>query len=153
MNQHPNPEQLAELALFGGLSASGLADFARLAKPRKIAASEVVFSEGDLSQEIYVVAEGHFGVYRSQAGVEHRLAELGPGDFFGEMAFIDMQPRAGTVRAEEDGFLWMWASSAMRATYKSDLKTYTMLVMNVAREISRRLRRADAAIIGYCAGR
>jgi len=145
--QKPDPKVLAEWALFGGLSRGGLELFADLADTIEVAKGKAVFSEGDLGQDIFVVVEGSFGVFRTREGIEKRLAVLQRGEFFGEMSFIDMQPRAGTVRAEEDAVLWRWSYGAVRSSYQADPKSYTLLVMNIAREISRRLRRADEVIM------
>lgn len=142
-----DPARLGELALFGGLPRSGLELFADLAEDRVIDAGEAVFLQGDLGQDLFVVVSGTLGVYRAGGGSERRLASLGPGEFFGEMSFIDMQPRAGTVKAEERSELWRWSYTAVRSSYQTDAKSYTLLIMNIAREISRRLRRADAVIL------
>lgn len=51
---------------------------------------------------LYVIVEGRVRVVREREGREQKLAELGPGEFFGEMALLDGKPRSATVIAEED---------------------------------------------------
>ena len=143
----PVPGKLGQFPLFAGLPQSGLELFADLAEAREAKQGVNIFAQGDLGRDIFVVEKGRLGVYRSTGQREVQLAVLGRGDFFGEMAFIDMQPRAGTVRCEEDSALWRWSFAALRASYQSEAKSYTLLVMNIAREISRRLRRADEVIL------
>jgi NADH dehydrogenase len=60
-----------------------------------------VFHEGDLGDRVYVVLTGAAEVWRSEGGREARLARLGPGDWFGEMALLNQTTRGATVRCVE----------------------------------------------------
>jgi len=113
--------------------------------PQQLAAGGVVYEEGDPAREMYVLVSGRLEVFKPSLSVDVPLTDLLPGDFFGDMSFIDMQPRSGTVRASEPSVLWRLDYTVLRDTYQSDLKCYTLVVMNIAREMSRRLRRADRA--------
>lgn len=146
-------DELPEYALFGGLGPDALQLFIDMATQVELAEGEAVFGEGDAANAIYILVDGQLGVYKrkgsgEQAG-EHRLAGLMPGDFFGEMGLIDMQPRAATVRAEAPSALLRWDRVALREVQVRDMKAYTLLIMNIARELSRRLRRADETIIAH----
>ena len=68
------------------------------------------------------------------------------GDTFGEMELIDIQPCAATVRATEDSVVLTLSNTDFHKISKMDLKSFTLIVMNLAREISRRLRRMDALL-------
>lgn len=146
--QKPEPEQLKALALFGGISDEALGRFADTADVVDIAPGQCVFVEGDAARSLFVVAAGRLAVVKSCDDGERSLNDIGPGDFFGEMSFVDMQPRSATVRAMERTILWAWPYSTLGETYRKDGKTYTLLVMNIARELSRRLRRADQMLTG-----
>lgn len=147
MSRAPDPKAICELALFGGLPEAGRKIFCDMVEFEDVAAGEVVFHEGDPASAIYVVVEGRVGVFKAHPDGERHLVDLNPGDFFGEMSFLDMQPRAGTVKSMEATMLWRWPYHAIREVYEADLKSYTLLVMNIAREVSRRLRRADEIIV------
>jgi CRP-like cAMP-binding protein len=60
---------------------------------------EVIFRQGDAGSEMYVVFEGQVRIFRERDGVETELAELGPDEFFGEMALFDDKPRSASARA------------------------------------------------------
>jgi NADH dehydrogenase len=62
---------------------------------------EVVFHQGDLGDRIYFVVAGRAEVVREHAGVELMLAELGAGEYFGEMALVENTTRNATVRCVE----------------------------------------------------
>ncbi|MFZ9889751.1 MAG: cyclic nucleotide-binding domain-containing protein, partial [Myxococcota bacterium] len=93
---------------------------------------------------LFLVEEGELEVLKGERRV--LLTTLSRGDYFGEMSFIDMQPRSATVRVTQPGALWRWPYGQLHAVYRSQPKAYTLLVMNIARQLSRRLRRADEAI-------
>jgi CRP-like cAMP-binding protein len=75
-----------------------------------------------------------------------RVALLGPGDWFGEMGVISMQHHCATVRAVSASVLLKVSAAALDELYRHNLKAYVLLVLNIARELSRRLRVADAIL-------
>ena len=61
---------------------------------------EVIFSQGDMGDRLYVVVEGEVEVVKEDSGKEPiKLAHLGAGDCFGEMALVSDNPRMATVRS------------------------------------------------------
>jgi NADH dehydrogenase len=60
-----------------------------------------VFREGDLGDRVYLVMSGSAEVWKSSAGAESKVARLGPGDWFGEMALLNETTRGATVRCVE----------------------------------------------------
>ena len=96
---------------------------------------------------MYVIVAGELEVVKLGRGGEVRVALLGPGDWFGEMAILDVQPRSATVRAVAPTMLvQMSAEHVDRLLYRRDVKAYALLIMNIARELSRRLRVADGIL-------
>jgi CRP-like cAMP-binding protein len=88
---------------------------------------------------------------QSQAGVEARVAMLGPGDWFGEMSILDVQPRSASVRTLAPARLLRIRATDLDALYRHDLKAYAIIVLNIARELSRRLRVADGLLADFVA--
>jgi CRP-like cAMP-binding protein len=108
---------------------------------------ELLFREGDPAAAMYVVISGEVEVLKkSRSGHEARVAVLGPGDWFGEMSIVDIQPRSATVRALAACRLVCISTTELDALYRYDLRSYSILVMNLARELSRRLRVADGIV-------
>ena len=58
---------------------------------------ELIFCEGDVGRELYVIASGKVQIYHDSAGGPIVIATLGPGEFFGEMALVDHQPRSASA--------------------------------------------------------
>jgi hypothetical protein len=88
---------LAESQLFGHVPTDALSAMAQCSRIRRFAPGEAVVRGGDPSTAMHLIASG-------QAVVEHdrrEIARIGPGDFFGEMAFLTGGRRTATVRAAE----------------------------------------------------
>jgi CRP-like cAMP-binding protein len=139
---------LRDVGLFGALSDEVLEHLARTLRIVRVATGDSVFREGDaVAREMYVVLEGEMEVSkRSRRGRDLRVAILGPGDCFGEMSLIDMQARSASVRAIAPSRLIRIASEDMDSLYRYDLKSYTLIVLNIARHLSRRLRVTDGLL-------
>jgi CRP-like cAMP-binding protein len=143
--------RLREIGLFGALSDEVLDRLARTLKTARVAAGETIFREGEgAAHEMYVVLDGEMEVAkRSRRGRDTRVAILGPSDCFGEMSVIDMQTRSATVRALAPSRLLKVTSEDMDALYRSDLKAYTLIILNIARDLSRRLRVTDGILADF----
>jgi CRP-like cAMP-binding protein len=139
-------DRLREIGLFGGLGEDVLAFVAGLGV-QEVAAGTVVFKEGDSGREMFVILDGEVEVLRrSKRGHETRVAILGPNDWFGEMSILDVLPRSATTRVLAPSRLLRLTSHDLDGLYRKDLKSYALLVLNIAREMSRRLRVADGLL-------
>jgi CRP/FNR family cyclic AMP-dependent transcriptional regulator len=144
---------LRDIGLFGALNDEVLDRLAGMLKTVRVAPGDCVFREGDgAAREMFVVIDGEMEVSkRSRRGRDTRIAILGPNDFFGEMSMIDMQTRSATVRALAPSRLLKVTSEDMDALYRADLKSYTLVVLNIARDLSRRLRVTDGILAEFTA--
>ncbi len=97
---------LANIPLFSKLGAPELAALTRLLILRKFKASDPIVFLGEDGSEFYVVQFGKVAVSQpDDAGQEVKLAELGPGNFFGEISLLDGGPRTANVTAATDAGL------------------------------------------------
>ncbi len=75
-----------------------------LSKERKLLPGEELFREGETGDHLYVVLEGQVRISKNIPGAgEEALAIMERGDYFGEMALIDRQPRSADARAHDAG--------------------------------------------------
>ncbi|HQK16233.1 MAG TPA: cyclic nucleotide-binding domain-containing protein [Polyangiaceae bacterium] len=138
---------LEQIGLFGALERIALESLARSLRCLDVAPGELIFREGDTSSEMYVVLHGEFEVLKnSKRGVDTRVALLGTGDWFGEMSILDVQPRSASVRSLAVFRLLVITTADLEALYRRDVKSYSLFVLNVARELSRRLRVTDGIL-------
>ena len=88
-------DHLRAVPLFQGLSDRGLASVAGLAAEVSFADGEAITREGDAGDAFYVVTDGHLDISQG----DRAIAELGPGEFLGEISLIDGRPRTATATA------------------------------------------------------
>jgi CRP-like cAMP-binding protein len=152
---NPTPAQvtvaeLRSIGLFGALPDDALAHLAATLAVVCPTPGEAVVREGEEAREMYVVVGGEMEVVkRSKRGIDARVSLLGPGDWFGEMSILDVQPRSATVRALAPTRILRITSADLDSLYRFDVKAYALIVLNLARELSRRLRVADGIIAEF----
>jgi len=148
----PSIEELRHVGLFGAVSDEVLEFLAAKLVVLSPRSGDIVFREGDSARDMFVVMSGEMEVQkRSQSGVDARVALLGPGDWFGEMSILDVQPRSASVRSLAPSRLLKISASDLDALYRHDTKAYALIVLNIARELSRRLRVADGLLAEFVA--
>jgi CRP/FNR family transcriptional regulator, cyclic AMP receptor protein len=129
--------------LFADLDDRELAAVAAVAKARRYAKDDVVFYEDESGDVFFLIREGQVKVTMiSPEGKEIILSLLGPGDFFGEMALLDDEPRSATVVATQPlELMAIWRSDFLQI-----LADNFSITRKVLAEISRRLRSASSRI-------
>ena len=131
---------LQQMPLFGGLSASTLELLAGDAQPVDVPAGGYFFRQGEAGEHLFVLESGRVVVQRHTPRGPLPLRELGPGDCFGEMALIDFAPRSASVQALEPSRAFALSTARLHRLYEQDLEQFALIQMNLARELSRRLR-------------
>jgi sulfate permease, SulP family len=107
----------------------------------------MIFHEGDPGKELFIVTKGRASAYLSQAdGGNIRLATFAPGTVFGELSTLDAGPRSATVVADDDVTCYILSDKQFAALAKDAPDVAIKLLSGLARELSRRLRRADQTI-------
>jgi CRP-like cAMP-binding protein len=102
-------------------------------------AGELIFAEGELGTEMYIVQEGRVAILRGVQGETQELAVLEKGDFFGEMAILEDRPRTASARAETLVKLLMING----ATFDQMLRSNPEIAVRMMRKLSARLRETD----------
>jgi CRP-like cAMP-binding protein len=145
-------DPLRDIGLFAGLSDDALDALLADLTVATVEAGEFVMREGETAREMFVVIGGELEVVKKTAsGGEARFALLGPGDWVGEMSILDVMPRSASVRSLAPSLLLVVSASDLDKLYRRDLASYAMVVMNIARELSRRLRVADGIVANVVA--
>ena len=131
------------MPIFGGIKEDILDYILETAEIVSVPTGEYFFHENDAETSMFVLEQGSVAVTRSWKGREYLLTELHAGDCFGEMSLIDLGPRTASVIALEDCSAIKLLNTNILRIYRRDLEQFTMIQMNMGREVSRRLRKMD----------
>jgi len=136
---------LRKVPLFSDLSEAELARFAEVTREREYPKNSVILFEDDPGDALYIVSTGQVKVVLiGEDGREVILSVLGDGDFFGEMALIDDEPRSAHVIAMRDSQLLV----LRRDDFQAQLVAQPKIGLKLLRVLVQRLRRADEKIGG-----
>jgi CRP-like cAMP-binding protein len=109
---------------------------------RRFDAGEVIFREGDMGTEAYLLEEGRVRLIKKVRGVERSLMVLKPGDLFGESALLAGAPRSSTAIALSTGL----ALALDQATLQNMLENNPAVASRMVKQLVRRLRDAEDQI-------
>jgi CRP/FNR family transcriptional regulator, cyclic AMP receptor protein len=118
----------------------------RLLTKRK---GEIIIEEGAAASEIYIILRGRVTIILDKDNDPIELAEFGPGDCLGEASVIGVQKHSASVIAKEDAELIVLTRTMLMDIFDSDKGTFSMLILNIARELARRLHRTDQVLLHY----
>jgi CRP-like cAMP-binding protein len=136
-------ELLRSVPLFSELSDVDVASLARLAARRSYPKDTVVFFENEEGDFFFTIVGGRIKVtILGDDGREIILSMLGPGDFFGEMALLDNEPRSATAIAVEESELL----SLHRTDFQSVIGDNPAISNALIKVLTARLRRANHQI-------
>ena len=148
MGERSKREILAESPLFRNLLPPELDLLIDLVTEREYRAGDVVFSEGEPGDSLFLVADGAVEVLtKDPAGTSVTLAVVESPYFFGEMSLIDKEHRSATVRARADTCLLQLTNDNLHVFAKNFRNGFTWVVVNIARVLSARLREANRRFI------
>jgi len=127
--------KLRGVPLFKGLSADELLPVAEIATEAAYEPGDTIFEQGAQGEHLYVISSGSVEILHGG----ERIAKLGAGECFGEMALLDRTTRSATVRALEDTKLVATA----REDFNDLLELYPALARTIANVLVARLRESN----------
>jgi CRP/FNR family transcriptional regulator, cyclic AMP receptor protein len=136
--------RLESLPIFAGMSDAALGLLAKRVRVVEATAGTVLVREGETGNRFYLIASGTALVCKHHGEPnQFELAGLSKGDFFGEMCILETLPRSATVVSVDGGVFYTLSSLDFLHLYEQMPSEYGILVLNIARDLSRRLRHLD----------
>src|SRR5436190_20929114 len=132
---------LGEIPLFAGLSAAECTEFEQRMRRCDFLPQGIIVREGGAGDAAYVILSGLVAVRRKDpdTGMEFLLAELGPGQMFGEMALLTKKPRTASVVAIEA----TTCAALSRSDFERVMREHPVVALGVAAAFAERLDRAN----------
>ncbi len=134
-------EHLADVPLFAACSKADLRIIARHTTEVEAPADTVLVAEGETADTFFVLLSGEASVRRKgSAARSRRVATLGAGSYFGELALLDPAPRSATVSATTPVTL----AAISARVFRTLLREVPAMNEKLLTGLARRLREADA---------
>ncbi len=142
-------ERLGGLEPFSHFTPPQLALLSPWVSRASHAAGAVILREGEETTDAYVVDRGRVAIGRVTPYGQYRLATLGPGEIFGETAFVDRATRSGDAMAEEPSELLVLDSTAISALIDRDPQFAIALYWAFWRSLARKLRATNQMLSSF----
>jgi CRP-like cAMP-binding protein len=138
---------LGRISLFGGTTDDQLRSILGHLETGVVKRGEYVFRQGEDPFYIYIVKSGSLELYL--ADEEIPVHDLGVGECFGEASIMSMHKHTASVVAKEDSELMVLSRRALIGVRHEDIQLFALLMMNIARELARRLHLTDEMLLHY----
>jgi len=142
------PSTLQKYSLFGGLDEEQIKNILPLMQYEKYGLEELIITEGQLNDKVYFLIEGQVEVKKGDVQLSH----FSEGEAFGEMEVLDVMPSIASIKATSPVKVMSISNKALREIYKIDVKIFSLIIMNLARDLSRRLRKMDEKLASSSIG-
>jgi len=140
-------------AAFAGVTDEALAFLLERSRTISVPRGHVFFREHDHGDTLYLLEEGEVEIFKTRDGIRRDVGVLGEGECFGEMALLSVTDRSATVMAKEPCVCLELSNRALFALYEHDLGQFAMIVMNLGREVCRRLRDLNEVLLSQAVAR
>ena len=135
--RRPEGELISRVPLFEGLSRAHLGRVASLTEETTYDAGRVIVQKDTPGRAFYVIVNGKAKVVKGKIVTARGEAELGPGDFFGELALLDGERRSATVIATTE----LTTIRIERNAFRRLLRQEPELALRLLEGMARRTRR------------
>jgi CRP-like cAMP-binding protein len=110
-------------------------------------AGTVLFREGEAGHEMYVIQSGRIQLTRLMRGRDTHLATLPAGEFFGEMAIINKQPRTATATAIEESHCLVLDARTFEAMIRGNAEIAIRMIKKMAMRIAQANSQVEALLV------
>ena len=141
MASDPKLEHLAQVKMFSSLNKKELAMVSRAADVITVKDGSEIVKEGTFGHDFYLILSGRATVRRNG----RKVADLGPGSYFGELSLLDNGPRSATVVADGDTEVAVIGRREFMAVLDDVPAVTHKLLVNMAS----RLREADTKALSH----
>lgn len=133
---------LKSIRLFEGIKKRDLIHILENLQERTYLKGETIFTQGDIGRALFIVFSGKIALSRLDSDAEKSeiLAEVQPGEFFGEMALLEEMPRTATVYALEDTQVFMLFKIKLETLFFARPRIGVVIATQLAKIMSARLR-------------
>ena len=138
---------LKKVTIFSGIDENGIERLYSECRIVRKKAGDVVIQEGSDATDIYIILSGKVQIVLNVDNRPFELIELGAGNCVGEASVIGIQKHCASVSILEDAELMVLSGKVLMDIYAEDKEIFSLLILNIARELARRLYRTDQILL------
>ncbi|MBN1980028.1 MAG: cyclic nucleotide-binding domain-containing protein [Chitinivibrionales bacterium] len=138
---------LTTVTIFSGISNENLQfiyDHCSLVSKKS---GELIVEEGTDATDIYIVLSGAVKIVLNLQEDPLEIIEIGPGNCIGEASVIGIQRHSATAVVSDDCLLLVISRTALLEIYNTNKDVFSLLILNIARELARRLYHSDQVLL------
>lgn len=144
---------LNKISIFGGLTESQIIKVLGRMRSIRYRTGKKLFSKGDSASCIYVIRSGRVKIVAELDKSHVKSVEYGEGGCFGERSAIGILPHMATARAIRDTEVLILPMQGLHDLYHQEPALFGILILNIARDVCRRLHESDLLFLQYASGR
>jgi anti-anti-sigma regulatory factor len=138
---------IEENSLLNGLSEDEITAVLLVADVRRVTQGEALFRKDESSDGVWMLQTGQVSILAGMGPDATRLATFGPGQFVGEMGFIDGENRSATATADTDVDAVLLDKQAIAALVRDHPHAALRITRNIANELSHRVRNTSEVLV------
>jgi len=138
---------LSKIAIFGGATEPQEKEIFRRLETGSVEEGQYIFHKGEEPSHIYIVKSGSVELSIPGAEVTIQKKKLGVGECFGQVALMSMQNHVVSAQACEASEIIVLSRGALQQLRHEDINLFALLMMNIARELARRLIFTDKMLL------
>tara|TARA_B110000483_G_C18091053_1_gene501992 strand:- start:622 stop:1095 length:474 start_codon:yes stop_codon:yes gene_type:complete len=138
---------LAQVDGFSNLNEDELEIIANLALPKKYTLGSIIVNEGDHSDELYVIFKGQVSIdFKSYNNTAVNICRIGEQQLFGELAYLDDQPRSATATTTMDSKILVLGRDLLNECFNDNPTIGYKVMTEIAQIVTRKLRFTNLAL-------
>ena len=138
---------LSQISIFGGVSDAQQEEIFSRLEVGSFKKGQFVFQKGDEPSHIYIVESGLIELFIPDHDAVIEKKRLGVGECFGQVALMSIHQHTISAVALEDSEIIVFSKRLLHQLHQEDIHLFALLMMNIARELARRLQYTDAMLI------
>lgn len=140
---------LSKISIFGGFNDEELYKIFNILQKVTYLDEEFIFKQGESPTHVYIILEGKIRLIKDINYRSYQLFEFGVGNCIGEESVIGVQPHTLSAMAVGNVELAVIPKKSLLDLYNTDIKLFSLLILNIARDLSRRLKQTDNIFLHY----
>jgi len=142
-------ETLKKVTIFSGFNDDDLRFICESCTIMEAPVGEMILEEGSEASEILIMLKGRVTIVLNITEDPIEIMDFGPGSCIGEASVIGIQPHSASAVVIEDAICMVLHRQVLMDLFVQNKALFSLLILNIARELARRLHHTDEILLHY----